>query len=312
MERPVLSKVEPGSMFRPELHQGLRCVFVGPGGSGKTHAMCRAIRAGWFNYADRPYDEMVLMSPSNSQPDYRLVPWTKVIPRYDEQELAAVVYRQELRDRYLPRDKQKRVLLVIDDAAGEEGLKKVNSPITLFFIRGRHLLINVVVLLQKLNLISATARNCASIVAFKTRNALEQRAIYDAGGLGTPGEFKALLELAWSKQYRPFIYIQPTDSFYIGFAQQLAYRRPGAAEAAKDAESDEKKDASPAQSAAQSAAPTAVEPPPTTAQQQPAAARPKAIQAEAAAETQSQAAATSENVAEMSPEDAGWWASVFE
>ena len=211
-------RVPLGSMFAPEAGQGSRWLIVGPSGSGKTMGICYAIKSGWFGPA---HDEQFLLTPSYRQAVYNGVPWTQVYPLYDAAEIAAIAFKQQLREEC---NVTRRVLVVVDDALGAAGLRAAPdaNPLSVLYCRGRHLGIDVVCLSQRTVGLPMELRANCSIVMFETQNRSEIDAMYGLVGVGSRSEFGGLCRSVWRQKYRPVIFNQSTGALYCGYDMRIS------------------------------------------------------------------------------------------
>ncbi len=212
MKSRVVSIGEP---FRSDPVQGSRWLFAGPSGCGKTTSALFAIKKDWFG----EFDEKVLISPSYAaQSMYDAVEWTRVVPAYDDNEIAEVLYRAQRRTE---RGLNKNTLVMVDDLLGEQGLRDPSSALVALYTRGRHIGVSTIVLIQHLNSLLPVIRTNSSLVFFESRNKLEQDAAYQVCGLGSRAEFYELLAKIWRQKHRPLCWRYTDNTHYAGYDREL-------------------------------------------------------------------------------------------
>lgn len=142
------------------------CLLVGKRGSGKTVLMKHLIEC---EYQD--FDKIFLFCPtSDLNDDFKeLIPETCTFKEYDDDWVIRLM--DSCAEQIKKGKAKKKILLILDDIATDNKLKKDNDGFTNVFTRGRHLGLSIILTSQYLNTLLPIVRsNCDYIFVSKLNN----------------------------------------------------------------------------------------------------------------------------------------------
>jgi hypothetical protein len=187
-----------------------RSVYIGRSGTGKTTLLIKKIKD-WIKQVPKKKSVLIVISPTAPlQEMYQKI--AKRITKYYsdiDEKVTSELYNLCLKNAQISENKQKEIIIVIDDLGESNYMKRVNKQnlLNTLIVTARHMKVHLCFLFQRMKQATNSLRDNSDIIYLWKVEDLDQKKQFKNAFCGslTDEQFTKLVEQAWSK---PFGYLK--------------------------------------------------------------------------------------------------------